>query len=58
MHGNSLWTGLDADRVAPLTPNAWLRFDLVGRMLPRGAPNTMRMPISAVRCRTMVESTP
>ncbi|GAA5201182.1 class I SAM-dependent methyltransferase [Rugosimonospora acidiphila] len=26
--------GLDA--IAPLTPNAWLRFDLVGRMLPAG----------------------
>jgi hypothetical protein len=28
------------------------------RMLARGAPNTSRIPISAVRCRTIVESTP
>jgi SAM-dependent methyltransferase len=34
MRINPLWTGPDADRVAPLTPNAWLRFDVVGRLLP------------------------
>src|SRR5260370_16007572 len=34
MHESPLWTGRDADRVAPLTPNAWLRIDVVGRLLP------------------------
>src|ERR1051326_6090556 len=34
MRGALLWTGPGADRLAPLTPNAWLRADLVGRMLP------------------------
>jgi SAM-dependent methyltransferase len=29
-----LASGQDADRVAPLPPNAWLRFDVVSRMLP------------------------
>jgi SAM-dependent methyltransferase/glycosyltransferase involved in cell wall biosynthesis len=29
-------TGVDVNAVAPLAPNAWLRYDLVRRMLPAG----------------------
>lgn len=34
MHETPLWTGPEANRIAPLTPNAWLRFDVVAGLLP------------------------
>jgi SAM-dependent methyltransferase len=37
MHDSLLWSGPEADRVAPLTPNAWLRFDVIRRLIPPDA---------------------
>jgi SAM-dependent methyltransferase/glycosyltransferase involved in cell wall biosynthesis len=31
------------DRLAPLTPNAWLRFDVVRRMIPRGVADILEV---------------
>jgi SAM-dependent methyltransferase len=33
----------DADRWAPLTPNAWLRFDVVSRMVPAGITDVLEI---------------
>ena len=38
-----LWSGRDADRLAPLTPNAWLRFDMVARMFPDGVTDVLEV---------------
>src|SRR5260221_6718809 len=43
MHFRPLWTGRDADLVAPLTPNGWLRFDVVGRLLPADAVSVLEV---------------
>lgn len=33
----------DLDRWAPLTPNAWLRYDLIGRMVPDGVTDVLEV---------------
>jgi SAM-dependent methyltransferase len=38
-----LGAGRGADRWAPLTPNAWLRFDLVSRMVPAGITDVLEI---------------
>jgi SAM-dependent methyltransferase len=43
MHDSLLWNGPDADRVAPLTPNAWLRFDVIRRLVPPDARTVLEL---------------
>lgn len=38
-----LWSGREADRLAPLAPNAWLRFDMVSRMFPAGVGDVLEI---------------
>jgi SAM-dependent methyltransferase len=38
-----LWSGRDADWVAPLPPNAWLRFDVINRLFPREAHDVLEI---------------
>ena len=41
---------VNVNAVAPLTPNAWLRYDVIRRMLPAGVTDVPRS--AAVRARS------